>query len=332
MTAREKLEQKQIWFYVTVLVLGAGLGLLAPTLMSTLDNHNLISVVIAVLMFGMFTQIPFTSMRESFGNRRFILAILTANYIAVPIVVWFLSRFLPDQSPVLLGVYLVLLAPCIDYVIVFTHLGRGNEKVMLLSTPILFVTQMLLLPLYLWVFMGKKTSEVVKPGPFIEAFLIIIVLPLLLAIVIQLFSIKTRSGGQLLDVSAWLPVPLMALTLFMVVSTQISKLSIYWDLIIKVIPIYIAFMFIMPFITRFIVKWFRLDIRSGRAVIFSAGTRNSLVVLPLALALPENWSPLVAAIIVTQTIVELAGELIYVRIVPNLVLRDNVDSDEKAIK
>lgn len=333
MITREKLEQNQIWLYVTILVLAAGLGLLAPTLMSTLDNHNLISIVIAVLMFGMFTQIPFTSMRESFGNRRFILAILTANYIAVPIVVWFLSRFLPDQSPVLLGVYLVLLAPCIDYVIVFTHLGRGNEKVMLLSTPILFVTQMLLLPLYLWIFMGKKASEVVKPGPFIEAFLIIIVLPLLLAIVIQLFSKKTRSGGQLLlDASAWLPVPLMALTLFMVVSTQISKLSIYWDLIIKVIPIYIAFMFIMPFITRFIVKWFRLDIRSGRAVIFSAGTRNSLVVLPLALALPEDWSTLVAAIIVTQTIVELAGELVYVRIVPNLVLRDKVEGVEQAIK
>ncbi len=113
----------------------------------------------------------------------------------------------------------------------------------------------------------------------------------------------------------------MALTLFTVVSSQISKLSEYWDLIIKVIPIYIAFMFIMPFISRLIVKWFRLDIGSGRAVIFSSGTRNSLVVLPLALALPDNWSTLVAAIIVTQTIVELAGELIYIRFIPNVVLR-----------
>ncbi|MGN7454212.1 arsenic resistance protein [Paenibacillus pasadenensis] len=323
MINREKLEQKQIWLYVAILVLAAGLGLFAPNLMTTLDNHILISVVIAVLMFGMFTQIPFTSMKESLGNRRFILAILTANYIAVPIVVWLLSQFLPQQAPVLLGVYLVLLAPCIDYVIVFTHLGRGNEKAMLLSTPILFVTQMILLPVYLWIFMGKKASEVVNPGPFIEAFLIIIVLPLLLAIGLQLFSNKTRRGVQnLLDASAWIPVPLMALTLFIVVSSQISKLSAYWDLIIKVIPIYIAFMLIMPFITRFIVKWFRLDVESGRAVIFSSGTRNSLVVLPLALALPENWSTLVTAIIVTQTIVELAVELIYVRFVPNVVLRD----------
>lgn len=323
MTTRERLEHNQVWLYVAILVLAAGLGLLAPNLMKTLDNHILISVVIAVLMFGMFTQIPFTSIKESLGNRRFIFAILTANYIAVPLVVWLLSQFLPQLSPVLLGVYLVLLTPCIDYVIVFTHLGRGNEKAMLLSTPILFVTQMILLPVYLWMFMGKKASEVVNPGPFLEAFLIIIVLPLLLAIGLQLFSNKNRRGGQhFLDASAWIPVPLMALTLFIIVSSQISKLSAFWDLLIKVIPIYIAFMLIMPFITHFIVKWFRLDVRSGRAVIFSSGTRNSLVVLPLALALPENWSTLVAAIIVTQTIVELAGELIYVRFVPNVVLRD----------
>ena len=113
----------------------------------------------------------------------------------------------------------------------------------------------------------------------------------------------------------------MALTLFVVVSSQIGKLSTYIDLIIKVIPIYIAFMIIMPIISRFIAKWFKLDIGSGRALIFSGSTRNSLVVLPLALALPDNLSTLVAAIIVTQTIVELAGELIYIRLVPNILLR-----------
>ncbi|TVY02120.1 arsenic resistance protein [Cohnella terricola] len=326
MITREKLEHNQIWVYVATLVVAAGLGLFYPELMTTFDHHILISIVISILMFGMFTQIPFMSIKEAFGNRRFIWAILTTNYIAVPIVVWLLSQFLPQQSPVLLGVYLVLLTPCIDYVIVFTHLGRGNEKLMLLSTPILFVTQMLLLPIYLWIFMGKMASEIVSPGPFVEAFLIIIVLPLLLAIVLQFVSRKNRNGGQLLlEVSAWIPVPLMALTLFVVVSSQIGKLTDYWGILIKVIPVYITFMLLMPLITRYIVKWFRLDIKSGRAVIFSAGTRNSLVVLPLALALPDNWSTLVAAIIVTQTIVELAGELIYVRLIPNVILRDKVN-------
>ena len=115
----------------------------------------------------------------------------------------------------------------------------------------------------------------------------------------------------------------MALTLFVVVASQIGQLSTYMDLLIKVIPIYIAFMIIMPIVSRIIAKRFKLDTGSGRALIFSGSTRNSLVVLPLALALPDEISTLVAAVIVTQTIVELAGELIYIRVVPNLLFRNN---------
>lgn len=81
-------------------------------------------------------------------------------------------------------------------------------------------------------------------------------------------------------------------------------------------------MIIVPVVSRFIAKWFKLDTGSGRVLIFSGSTRNSLVVLPLALALPNELSTLVAAVIVTQTIVELAGELIYIRLVPNLILRE----------
>jgi|SRR5690625_627013 len=109
---------------------------------------------------------------------------------------------------------------------------------------------------------------------------------------------------------------------FVVVASQIGKLSPHIDLILKVIPIYIAFMIIMPVISRFIARLFGLDIQSGRALIFSGATRNSLVVLPLALALPDGVSTLVAALIVTQTIVELMGSLIYIRLIPNLLLRD----------
>ncbi|WP_018708810.1 arsenic resistance protein [Siminovitchia fordii] len=319
MTSREKLENNQVWLYVIVLMIAVGFGLLIPDFGAQLDAT--ISFIIAILMYSMFSQIPFTSLKESFANRRFFGALLTVNYIAVPIVVWLLSKLLPQSPPLLLGVYLVLLTPCIDYVIVFTALGRGNEKIILISTPVLFITQMLLLPLYLFLFIGNDAANIVDPGPFLEAFFGLIVIPLGLAIALQIFAKKSIVGNKIINISAWLPVPFMALTLFVVVSSQIGKVSTYIDLIIKVIPIYVAFMVIMPIISKFISKWFKLDIGSGRALIFSSATRNSLVVLPLAFALPNNLSTLVATIIVTQTIVELAGELIYIRLVPNILLR-----------
>lgn len=320
MITREKMEEKQISLYVIVLIIAAGFGVLVPNFAGRLDAS--ISIVIAILMYSMFSQIPFASLKNPFANRRFIGALVTVNYIFVPIVVWLLSKLLPEHPPLLLGVYLVLLTPCIDYVIVFTALGRGNERLLLMATPILFVTQMLLLPMYLWLFMGKEAIGIVEVGPFLEAFFGLIVIPLGVAVIIQLYAKKSSTGAKIAECSAWLPVPFMALTLFVIVASQIGKLSAYIDLLSKVIPIYIAFMIIMPVISGFIAKSFDLEITTGRALIFSGSTRNSLVVLPLALALPESVSTLVVAVIVTQTIVELIGSLIFIRAIPNLLLRD----------
>ncbi|MFF2154901.1 arsenic resistance protein [Paenibacillus chitinolyticus] len=319
MISREQLEKKQVWLYAFVLIIAAGFGLLWPDSSENLDR--MISFVLAILMYGMFAQIPFFRLKEALTNRKFIYALLITNYIVVPVLVWGLTRFLPTDPAILLGVLLVLLTPCIDYVIVFTHLGRGNEKLILVSTPILFVTQLLLLPVYLWLFMGKTAAEIVSVGPFLEAFLGLIVIPLVLALLTQWWSRRQPLGERFLDATAWLPVPFMALTLFVVVASQISKLYTSFDSIIRVIPVYAAYMVIIPILARIVSRIFRLDTGAGRALIFSAGTRNSLVVLPFALALPEPLNGVASAVIVTQTIVELIGELLYIRLVPKVLLR-----------
>jgi ACR3 family arsenite efflux pump ArsB len=61
-----------------------------------------------------------------------------------------------------------------------------------------------------------------------------------------------------------------------------------------------------------------LDAPGARAVVFSGVTRNSLVVLPLVLALPAEFA-LAPLVVVTQTIVELVIMVLCVRIVPRLV-------------
>lgn len=59
-------------------------------------------------------------------NRRFLVALLVANFIVVPLLVWPLFQLLTTEPAVQLGVLLALLAPCIDYVVVSTHIGRGK--------------------------------------------------------------------------------------------------------------------------------------------------------------------------------------------------------------
>lgn len=117
--------------------------------------------------------------------------------------VWLLSRFLPELPPLILGVYLVLLTPCIDYVIIFTHLGGGNARLILASTPLLLFAQMLLLPVYLWLFMGEQAAQIMSAEPFLQAFFILIFLPLGLALMSEFWAKCQRSGEVWLEATAW---------------------------------------------------------------------------------------------------------------------------------
>ncbi|MFD1176095.1 arsenic resistance protein [Paenibacillus puldeungensis] len=314
MLSLESMEKNQIGVYAAALISGAAIGLVSPAIGLFLEHA--ISLMIAFLLFSMFCQIPFLNLREALSNGRFMGALLLVNFVLIPVLVYILILVFPQPSPVLLGVCLVLLSPCIDYVIVFTHLGKGNEKLILASTPILFVVQMIMLPFYLWLFLGPEAAEIVKIGPFVEAFIFLIIVPLLLALAAQFWAKKSAKGSKPLALTAWLPVPFMALVLFIVIASQIGRVYEDFSVIIAVIPIYVLFHIITPFISRSVSSLFRIGPKDGRALIFSAGTRNSLVVLPLALTLPEEMAAIAAAVVVTQTVVELIAELVYIRCVP----------------
>lgn len=58
-------------------------------------------------------------------------------------------------------------------------------------------------------------------------------------------------------------------------------------------------------------------------MIFSTDTRNSFVMLPLALTLPAQWH-LAVAVIVIQAFIEMLGMLVFIRRVPGWLLRDVV--------
>ncbi|MGD9989181.1 MAG: arsenic resistance protein, partial [Pseudonocardia sp.] len=85
--------------------------------------------------------------------------------------------------------------------------------------------------------------------------------------------------------------------------------------VLLAVPAYVVFLLVMPFLGLGVARLQRLDVPERRAVVFSGATRNSLVVLPLALALPGG----VAAVVVTQTLVEVLAMVAYVRLVPRLV-------------
>lgn len=313
--SRAGLEDNQIAVYFIAVAVGVFAAVVLPN-----DAWDAaIDPALAALIYVTFLQVPLGELRRSLANGRFLLALLTVNFVVVPCVAFALASLLPDdQWAVRLGVLLVLLTPCIDYVVVFTHLGRGDAKLVLAATPVLLLVQMLLLPVYLGLFVGAEATALMRPGPFIEAFVRLIAVPLLLAGVTQGWAARTAAGKAVADAMGWLPVPLMAAVLFLVVAAVAPAVAAQVHAIALAVPLYIAFALVMPYAGLAVVRRFGLEAGAARAVVFSGGTRNSLVVLPLAFAVTDAGA-LVPAVVVTQTLVELVAMLAYVRWVPRLV-------------
>lgn len=320
---REQLEQNQIPIYFAIVIAAGVGGLLVPEQAHWLEV--LVTPAIAVLMYAMFLQIPFLELREGFADKRFMVALLATNFLVIPCLVWGLTRGLDDHPAIMTGALLVLLTPCIDYVVVFTHIGKGDSKLTLAATPLLLLLQLVLLPLYLALMLDSGLSFKIPLGPFVEAFMLLIVAPLALAVLTS--AVAKRSG--IVEVWnqawAWMPVPAMAAVLVVVICSQIGFVVSQFDNLARVIPVYIGFMILAPIAGALISKVFTLPTRPARSVVFSAATRNSLVVLPLALALPETMRGLAAAAVVTQTLIELVSELIYIRTIP-FFMRDRPTS------
>ncbi|OZC63691.1 arsenic resistance protein [Rhodococcus sp. 15-725-2-2b] len=309
------LEKHQIPLYLLALLVGAVIGLSAPS--SAHAFETAINPVLIVLLYATFLAVPFSAIGASLRDGCFLVAVVVLNFVLVPIVVFALTRFVTGNQAVLVGVLLVLLAPCIDYVIVFSGLAGAASERLLASAPLLMLLQILFLPLYLWLFVGSELVEIIDIAPFVEAFVLLIVVPLALAALTQALARRHRIGTQIMDLMASAMVPVMMATLSVVVASQIDAVRTEVAKLVGAVPIFAAFLIIMALVGLATARATRQDVPATRALIFSGATRNSLVVLPLALALPPALS-LAAVVVVTQTLVELIGMVAYVRLVPRL--------------
>ena len=311
-------ERHQVLLFLVSIGVGVGGGLLLPSAAAHLES--VIIPALGALLFATFLAVPFTAIGRGFADGRFIGVVLALNFLVVPVVVFCLSRVVAADRALLVGVLLVLLTPCVDYVIVFAGLAGGDRTRLLAVTPVLMLLQLVLLPPLLWLFAGPDAAAAFDPQPFLVAFLLLIVLPLALAFLTQLLARRYAAARAVENAGSAAMVPLMMLTLAAVVGSQVSAIGDELTDVLITIPIFLAFAVIMAVIGTMLSRTAQLDVPGRRAAVFSGVTRNSLVVLPLALALPEPFA-LAPLVVVTQTLVELAVMVTMVALVPRLIRR-----------
>lgn len=313
---RQQLERHQVWVYLAAILVGLALGSIAPGISDPFEA--LLWPALGLLLYATFTQVPLTHLPDAFRDRRFMGAVLIGNFLLVPFVVWGLLAFLPDDPAIRLGVLLVLLVPCTDWFITFAHLGGGDTRRAIAATPVNLIVQIALLPLYLWLFMGESFLEILAADRIATVFLLIILLPLLAAWLTGRWAERRGNGAAVVERLAWFPVPLLALVVFLIAASQVQAVIGAVPVMGHVFGVFVAFLIAAALMGAGLGRAMRLPAPASRTLIFSLGTRNSFVVLPLALALAPQWQT-ATVVIVFQSLINLFGMVAYLWAVPRLL-------------
>lgn len=308
------LERRQTVIYLLTLLVAAVLAWrwTPPDALASAINPAL-----ALMLFVTFLQLPLSRLLAALTHLRFMLALVATNFVAIPLLVAVLLRLWPLEPLVAVGVAIILLCPCVDYVVTFSHQGGADSRLLLAATPVLLVLQMLLLPLWLPLLLPQTTAVDIGMAPFLHAFIVLMALPLLLAAVVQRWAARYAAGAAVTNWLGLLPVPATALVLALIIAFVVPRLGLATGAVRQALPVYLLFAVLAPALSWLMARLWSLPAPSGRALVFSGATRNALVILPLALAIPDAL-PVIPAVVVTQTLVELLAELVYIRWVPRL--------------
>ena len=314
---RDWMERQQSWIYLNGILAGLAIGLIQPDATARLEA--LLWPLLGVLLYATFTQVPLTRIGQGLKDWRFLAALLLGNFVVIPLVLGGVTALLPLSLAVQAGVLLVLLVPCTDWFISFTLLGKGDAGRAIAATPVLLLVQLFALPFYLWLFLGTEWFETALSSHLLGAFAGLILTPLALAWVTERLAEHSGSARQLVRSLGGLPVPLLALVVFVIAASQVTTVAGLSGVLLQVLLIFVAYLVFAAFLGKTLGKLFRLPVPTARTLTFSFGTRNSFVVLPIALALPEAWHAAVV-VIVFQSLVELFGMVAYLRWVPGRLI------------
>lgn len=311
------LEHYQALIYLIAIAAGLVVGQQWPMLGPIADQA--FWPLLALLLTVTFLQIPLLHLREALVDRRLVALLLAGNFVLIPVILWLLLHWLLPEAALRLGVALVLLVPCTDWFIAFCHLGGGDTARALAVTPLLLIIQGALLPLYLWLMLDAATLDLVASVNLWPALLIIFV-PLAVALLAERW-LEARPERQVWrQRSAALTVPLLALVVGAIATAQAPAALAALAVLPVVTPVFVAFLLIATLLARLLAGLARLPARRGRVLLFSFSTRNSFVVLPLAISLPPGWEA-TALVIVVQALVELIGMAVMVWVGPRWVMR-----------
>ncbi|MEM6760097.1 MAG: arsenic resistance protein [Pseudomonadota bacterium] len=291
-------------FLIGAITLGGLVGLLSPTASATLSRG--IDTTILAMIFLLLFELRLGSLLNAFQNVRFLALAWGANFLIIPIIGFGIaSLFFSGQPLLFAGLMIYFLAPCTDWFLGFTRLARGDTELGAALIPINIMTQLLLFPLWLWLF-ANGTGLVdlsAMPAMLLQWFLI----PLLAAQSIRAIMAwalpQERCAQIMAAVSRCVPFVLAAL-IFQLFASHVGEIANHLTLVTSVAAAVCLFCAATLVVGESVSRLAGLAYPQQVLLAMTMAARNAPLMIALtAIALPNQ--PLVLAVIVVAMLVEI---------------------------
>ena len=293
-----------------------------------IEEHakNFIIPFLFLMLYGLFLNIPLKDFRKSFLNFKFAVTVISINFLWTPILVWGLGAIFLSENPVLwIGFIMLMVTPCTDWFLVFTGITKGNVPLSTSILPINLILQVVLLPVYLFLFAGITGS--INFNALFESILIVLILPFFLAQVTKAIFSKIKHSdvlkNKVFSFFSSAQTILLAMAISAMFASQghnlLANLNIVYVLLIPILLFYtINFL-----LAQFISKMLKYTYEDSVSLTFTIVAKNSPMTLGIAvLAFPNE--PVIALAMIIEPLIELPVMVLISRVLLLIKKRQNL--------
>jgi ACR3 family arsenite transporter len=277
-----------------------------------LPNSLALGVVVGLfmMMYPAMTNVRLNELGSAFRSPKQLGLVLLFNYAVAPFFAAGLAHvFLRGNNELMTGLILYGLAPCIAMVIVFTFLAAGNVAMALVFVALNSIAQMILIPVYARLLIGRVSFDVWVVA---ESVVLYLGLPLLLGFLTRRIGVARLGGKRFEEFRHALNV----LSILGLLFTLVVMFALKGDLIIEkplivvqmAIPMTIFF-FVMFNVVYLIGARLRFTYEDAVAVGFNATGRDFEIAIALAIT---AFTPTVALATVVGPLIEVPVMLMLV--------------------
>ncbi|MBT2581643.1 bile acid:sodium symporter [Planococcus sp. ISL-109] len=293
-------------FQTLIILLAVGVGLFFGQF-AFFEQHaeSFIVPFLLLMLYGLFLSIPLKHLKNAFKNLPFLKTSTIINFVWTPVLAWGLGAvFLADHPALWIGFIMLMVTPCTDWYLMFTSIAKGNVPLSTSVLPINLILQVVLLPVYLFIFAG--TIEAIPLSTIGESILLVLVIPFVLAHATRyaLRKKETFLNDRLLPFFSATQILFLSLAIMAMFASQGNYLLNNLE-VIAILFIPILLFFVINFgVAQTVGKAMKFSYEDTVSLSLTIIARNSPVSLAIAvIAFPDK--PLIALALVIGPLIEL---------------------------